>query len=254
MNQLFQENRNAFLLLLALLFILLAAVYFFFYRPHADELAQKMRQEEALTEEIALLKTRIAGISEDDSADIGEVERMLLERNIPREAELDQFLLSLNEIELLSNSRIESMSFGYDGSLPNRFEPVPDANQDDVGQVQAHLETTEEREDRLAAIEAEKVAETERETGETQEVGGTTTFAMAELPEGLEPIVVSLDVLSPDYEHFQLFLQEIEKQERIMIVPSLSFDKPAENELIFAENPDETISVTVDVMTFYYEG
>ncbi|HLT55754.1 MAG TPA: potassium transporter, partial [Bacillota bacterium] len=57
----------------------------------------------------------------------------------------------------------------------------------------------------------------------------------------------------PDYDHFLTFIQEIEKQERMMFVGNLDFQKPAEQELIINEEPTEIIVANVNIVTFFYD-
>lgn len=233
MKQLFQENRNTFLLLLALLFILIFSVYFFLYRPLAADLQQVESQEKGLKDEVVVLEEEIDTISESAEKSNKDLEQLRLMNELPASPELDEFLLTLNEIELISNSGIDEMFFEYQGDLPDRDS------------------TGEEESEEATDIEMDSADE----SGEILEVEETELLLeLEEMPIGLEPIIVTMDIQSPDYEHFQLFLKEIENQERIIVVPSLEFDKPAESEIVFSKNPDETISARIVVMTFYYES
>lgn len=232
MKQLFQENRNALIILLGLLFILLFVVFLFFYRPLAGDLAEKEAEEESLMSDLAILEQRLITGEKEGTNDLDELDAIRLQGRLPSEEKLDELILILNEIELVSGSLVNSISFGYSGSLPDSVIP-------------------QEEESNNEPVDLEKEIE-ERLNPETSEEEGS--IQLTEKPAGLEPIQVTLNVESPDYQHFQLFLKEIEKQERMMIVSSLSFDKPAEEELIFSEEPDETISATVTIMTFYYDN
>lgn len=232
MKQLFQENRNAFLLLLALLFILLISLYFLFYRPLADELQQTKHQEETLQEELTLLEAQIHTGEERTE----EIENMQLERRVPRLPELEALLLTLNEIEVMSNSQISDMSFGYQGGLPER--PIIEEEPEDE-------EESEISDAAASEIEIEGIETT------TETLDSPTAFT--EMPAGLQPVIVTLEVESPDYEHFQSLLKEIEKQERMMIVTNVDFDQSGESAFISAEEPTEAITATLVVSTFYFE-
>lgn len=229
MKQLFEENRNAFLLLLGLFFILLAAVYFLFYNPLAKELKQTESQENALQEDIQLLTSQVEALEVENQSSI-EIENVKLEKKVPKLPELEEFLLTLNEIELLSNSSISEMAFGYQGELPERNQ----------------MEETIDEE-----LTNENEEQANEETGETEE-SVESPLEFLEMPEGLQPVIVTLDVESPDYEHFQLLMREIEKQERLMIVTSVEFDKPAESELVLSEEPSEVITARLVISTFYF--
>ena len=55
-----------------------------------------------------------------------------------------------------------------------------------------------------------------------------------------------------DYEHLLLFLREVEAIERVVRIDSIEFEQIGEVE--FAQiDPDERISVTVQLTTFYSE-
>ena len=234
MKQLFQENRNTFLLLFVLLFILVLSVYFFLYRPLAAELQHEEKQEQVLKDEVAILDERLSTIPGNVEESTKDLEYLRLKDQLPTLPELDEFLLTLNEIELISNSRINEMTFGYQGELPERGSIGDEKGIEDV--TDEFTEAVDE------SMEGEEFSEPE------------LILEMEEMPIGLESIIVTIDVQSPDYEHFQLFLKEIENQERMMVVSSLEFDKPTESEIVFAENPDETILARIVVMTFYYDN
>ncbi|GGN48890.1 hypothetical protein GCM10007971_00980 [Oceanobacillus indicireducens] len=227
MKQLFQENRNTFLLLLALLFILIFSVYFFLYRPLAADLQQVESQEKGLKDEVVVLEEEIDTISESAEKSNKDLEQLRLMNELPASPELDEFLLTLNEIELISNSGIDEMFFEYQGDLPDRDS------------------TGEEESEEATDIEMDSADE----SGEILEVEETELLLeLEEMPIGLEPIIVTMDIQSPDYEHFQLFLKEIENQERIIVVPSLEFDKPAESEAVFNQsaNQNRTSKAVID--------
>lgn len=245
MRNLFQENRNAFLLLLVLLFLLSFTVYFFFFRPLAADLRKAEGQEQTLRTEINKMEVKEAKLKTEQTDGDKEIEELKQRQKIAETPELETFLRTLNEIELVSDSRIDKMSFGYDGEMPE-------------------YEAAEEQEEELTGEEIEDTGEAEK-TGESEATGEAdemmedleeeqeSAIEMAEMPEGLQPIIVTVEIRSPDYEHFQLFLQEIEKQERVMFVSNLEFEKPAERELIIEES-SEAITAALDITTFYYEG
>ncbi|MFD1066569.1 hypothetical protein [Oceanobacillus locisalsi] len=246
MKQLFQENRNAFLLILILLFVLSFTTYFFFVRPLAADLQDAASQEASIQNEIAELEAREEQLEMDTAEENKEAEKLKQEQIIPDTAELESFLLTLNEIELLSNSRINEMSFGYDGEVPER---EVSEEQEEEGATEEEAEDKQNTEESEASEAVEAAEEETKNANEEQ----NQVIDMTETPAGLQPIIVTLQIQSPDYEQFQMFLQEIEKQERAMFVTNLEFEKPAERELVIEES-SETMTATVDITTFYYEG
>src|SRR5690625_7566243 len=59
-----------------------------------------------------------------------DVEQLILENKIPRERELDEYILSLNQLEIITESKIEKIEFVYDSNLEN-IEAVEEENQKD---------------------------------------------------------------------------------------------------------------------------
>lgn len=240
MNNIFQENKQAFLLLLGLLFILIGVFYFLFYQPLTKERDSAVEQEVTLQDEIESLNSEI---NQQDSIEIdnNEFENMILAKKMPDNPELEEFLLTLNEIELVSDSRIENLAFSYDGSLPERLTEEEDE------------ETADTDENSTVGNPGEELVSEEEELIEEAAVEVNSIMEMEGKPENLRLITVRIEVFSPDYDQFQTFLTEIENQERIMMVNRLEFEKPAEQELVIENSEDETIRTVVDVTTFYYD-
>lgn len=225
MNNIFQEKRNTFLLLIGLLFILLMVIYLAFLRPLSGELKMKESSLIDLQGNIASLEKEVSLLAEDETEI--EIEQISLQKRIPLTKELENLVLTLQEIELVSLSRIESIEFHYDSSLPTS-DFLSESESDD---------------------EDEEIAN-EEATGDTETI---PAIDLSEKPESLQIITVRMDVLSPTYEDFLHFITEIEQQERIMSVSRLYFEKPTEEELIIAEEPDETMTYSVEIITFYYD-
>lgn len=221
MSNVLNENKRIFTFILVLLFILLVVVYFTLVRPLERQQESAENNVNTLNDEIAAYEARL----ENDSGGM-DVETLLLEKKVPLTPELESFLLTLQEIELVSDSIIDNVRFRYDGELPES----------------------------LIAEDEEIEGETPVESGEEslEEDDATVTVAEDEnKPENLRVITAEIDVRTSNYETFQNFLTEIEKRERITRVDRLEFEKPAELALI--ENPSEEIVVTIEVSTFYYE-
>ncbi|MBS3682031.1 hypothetical protein KGF86_17705 [Ornithinibacillus massiliensis] len=224
MNSLFHENKQSFLLLLALLFILLTVVYFFFYLPMNQELKSKENNMELVEKDVSTLQSEVMKLEEGNQAG---VEPYMQAEKLPQDPELEKLILTLQEIEFISDSRIDNINFTYGGSKPLRTD-VED-------EVEAEPEPENQDE------ELEEVEQVE------------SVIDLVNKPDNLEVISVSMAVNSPDYEHFQLFLNQIEKQERFMTVSSLHFQKPAERELLLEGDSFQTITANVTITTFYYQ-
>lgn len=245
MNEFFQENRKALFGFIILLFLLLIALYFALLRPLTSDLKRTERAMETLEEDIHRLK--IAMENEEEEKTAWNLES--LRKKVPADKELDPLLLTLDEIEAVSNSRIENIDFTYEADLPEGAlaeEESEEQVDEEVGDEEIEeVDEGEEGEDT-----DEEIAEEEADEAEEEKERERVIFS--EIPEELHTISVSMTVYSPDYEHFRRFLVEMYRSERILLVESLSFEKPAETELLM--NPEEeTISFTIDFLTFYHD-
>ncbi|MFD2046320.1 hypothetical protein ACFSTA_10930 [Ornithinibacillus salinisoli] len=119
MNNLFQENRKILLLLLGLLFLLLLVIFFFFFQPNIQELKSKEGQLRTLENEVANLGTEIENMdeaSENENNDLNSVSN-----KIPMNPAIEGLILTLQEIERISGSSFENISFSYGGTVAQRM-------------------------------------------------------------------------------------------------------------------------------------
>lgn len=219
MNNYFHENKKNAHILLGLFFLLLIVMFFLFLQPLSKELKSTTNLINQTEDDIALLKVQLEN-ADGDTLQSDDLDRLRYANQLPMTPETEEIILMLEEIEFISGSRINDVIFSYDGSLPEQS-------------------TTEE--------------DKEVEQEGTEDVSQDPLIILEEKPEDLQIITLDLSVSSPDYEQFQNFLKEIEKQERMMMVSSMSFQNPAERELLI-ENPNETINANLTISTFYYEN
>ena len=59
-------------------------------------------------------------------------------------------------------------------------------------------------------------------------------------------------MLTKDYDHFNLFIKELESIERIKRIDQVGFLMPGE-EQSYEEETEEAISAVIQVTTFYYD-
>ena len=120
MNNLFQENKNALLLILGLLFLLLFVFFFLFFRPLSEDLKAEEKNVKQLENDIALLEVEVAKAESTDNVD-DKIDTLKLAKKMPLDPELKALILTLEEMEAISESRFDNISFSYDGSIPERF-------------------------------------------------------------------------------------------------------------------------------------
>jgi len=164
-------------------------------------------------------------------------------KKLPLSRQVDEFLLSLLEIEIVSQSQIESIAFNnYEGELS-------DSDRIDGGESESEVAEQEETADE--EVHLDKASEDD--TADLEEPGNPPVSDVADrLPENVRLITLQLDVISPNFERSQKFLKELEKLERLVRVDSLSFSKPGEMELLEADETDIPINMSVTLTTFYY--
>lgn len=244
MNEYFEENKRSLLILGALLLLLALSLYFFLVRPVMADYKSEVENIEDLKDEIASLEEEIASIEETLEED--DIEQLLLENKIPTKKELDEYILSIQQLELHTNSKIEEIEIAYDDSLTIDEEETIE----DEGDIEGEEESVEEDAD--VDYSDDETLDEESDVGEEmdEDMGSDS---LQETPSGLRTMTVSLTAFSPDFDEMLELLRLIEEMERISIVTGLEFEKPSEKDLSFSDNPEETIAFTVKITTFYYE-
>ena len=224
MNNIFEENRNAFLMLSGLLFVLLIVLYFAFISPLLSDLKDERANHIDLQNEIAVLEKQIQQI--DEIQEELTQEQLELQKKVPLTRELEEIVLILQDIELQSSSLIELIDFYYDSSLP-----TPDFSHE---------------------LDADEVIEGANDAeGEENSDKENQTIELKEKPESLQVITISMEITSPSYDDFLQLIKEIEQQERIMSVSKLQFEKTSD--FTVNDEQDELITHKVELMTFYYK-
>lgn len=237
MNEYYEENKRSLILLAVMLFILALVLYFILLRPLLADYKSEEKKITDLENEIQLLEAQINNLKE--SSDDVDLEQLILENKVPSERELDEYILALQQLELYTESRIDSIDFTYDSSFQI----------DVVEEVEDQSEVTEEPGDD-ADTEGE---ETETESEETETTQPTIDPALLnDKPEQLQVMTVRVSAVSPDFDQLIELLKIIENNERISIVTSLNFTKPTEMDLYFADDPSSIIPFEAELTTFYY--
>lgn len=230
MNEYFQENKRSLLLLSGLLFILAIVLFFIIMRPLLADLSTQQKAIIDINGEINVLEQQLENM--ETSVEEIDIEQLILENKIPKSRDLDEYILSLQRLELLTDSRIESIEFVYDSSL--------DVSEEETAETET---------------EAEDEVDTEDEVAEEEGIEEVTIAPsiLNEKPDALQVMTVKLTAISPDFKEFIELLKVIENEERISIVTNLHFLKPAEDALYFADDPSKVIPFEAELTTFYYE-
>jgi type IV pilus assembly protein PilO len=211
--------------IMAIIFLFLAAGLVNYYLFILQPVQSKAEQfETELNQEEALLSTVEASVhNKQEKAFQGTME---LQKKLPVEPLLEQFLLDLEKAEIVSGSFITSMSFGKKG------------NEDSTNLVEQYIEGVEE------AIDSQNDASSE-ETDASQE-----STAKGLIPEGIKRLTVNLTVEAPSYFELEAFLRAIEETRRISKIDELRFS--GNEEAVSTDSEPETLIYTLTVSTFYY--
>lgn len=247
MNDFFQENKRLLLLVTSLLVIFSIVLYFLLSRPLSTDLAQEEQTVLSTKDEIAALQTQVDELN-DDSTDV-DIEELRLEKKVPAQRELPEYILSIEELEQYTKSRIEQIEFTYDSGIDdlNEFE-------EDVVENEDNDEANEEPEDNdeITNEDDETVADDELDDEETVDDEVTPDpEVIEELPEDLEMMTVRVTAQIQTFDAIVSLVRAVENQDRISIVSRIHFTMPTEEDELFSEDM-EYPAVEMDLTTFYY--
>jgi len=212
MNDYIQENKRSLYMLVGLLFLLAIVLFFLVLRPIMNDLEAQKRTNQAKEADIELLESQLANMKKQLEEE--DPEQLVLENKVPSERKIDEYILSLEQLENKTNSEISNIDFVYDSSI----EVVDDINES-----------------------SEDAEETEESPAEEIILGK---------PDELQVITVRFTATSPSFKDFVKLLETIEQEERISIVSNLEFRQPTAYN---ADDDDETVSFDVHLTTFYYQ-
>lgn len=226
--------------------VLIFAVYYYLVKPVQDE-EQSIQREissleteiSALEETIATHKTQLAQTSTNEFA---------LRKKVPASRELDALILSIEEAEYLTGTRVQGIEFNnYDAlvSSSGLQDPMAANPQSEEGQL------TVDGSEQVEPIEPE-TNESDNAESEVSEALPVSTIAVETLPPSLKLITFNINVAAPNDVNLLQFIEEIEKKERVMRIDIIDFALPGEEDK-FTEEASEIVTADIQVTTFYYE-
>lgn len=228
MNDLMSNKKTATLVIAAFVALILGAIYYLFIYPLNEEKNTKESTVMTVQSEIAVLEEQLVApvVVEEETEEQG----FDLKKKVPPTRGLDELIRSIEEVEQVTESIVESIDFNnYDGLVAESV---------------------------LAPTETEDGVETTEDTTTTEATTDTETpvspVAGIVLPPQLKLLTFNISVLTKDYDHFKLFIEELEALERIVRVDQLSFAVPGE-EQFYEMDSDETVAAEIQVTTFYYD-
>lgn len=231
-----ENKRSAVLLIFLLVAVVFVAGYYYLVLPQKEEVAMKETSVLNLQAEIASLDQQTS-VLEGEAVE-AEDSIYTLRKKVPENRAIDQLLLSIQEIELVTNSRADNIAFNnYDGLVAESGLNVP------LEEVVEETEQTEASE----AVGTTDVTET------VTEEPPVSPIASEAMPPSLKLITVSLDIRSENYESLKTFLKELEALERVTRIDSIDFGLPGELKEVEVDTSDVT-SASIQITTFFYDG
>ncbi|KXH87316.1 hypothetical protein [Sporosarcina sp. HYO08] len=228
----FAENKLLALLLGLLAFVLLGAVYYYLIYPKIAEKDQLERSITQIQQETIALEKQIIALSKVETSTSDDYE---LRKKLPVSRDLDKLLRDLNEVELISESKIIAITFN---------------NYDDEVSQSTKLTPAEEEAKKEAEEQQEEQAQKQEENSEEEKP--VTFIDITTLPPELKLMTLHIDLMTLDADYLMLFLKELESLERVVRIDTIDIAQPGEGELAL-KDPDKRISVSVQLTTFYSE-
>ncbi|WP_203246787.1 hypothetical protein [Sporosarcina beigongshangi] len=238
MNSITSDKKTGLLLLGLLTVALLAAVYYYLVNPLSEEKQRKEVNISSLHSEIDTMQGQIAVQGTEETS---EESLFLLRKKLPGNRELDKLIRSIQEIEFVSDSQIEAITFNnYDETVAESNLIVPDTEVDSENIDEASSEQSEE-------------GQSDVDSDDRQVEMPVSPVADTSLPEQLKLLTFSIDVKTKNFEALQHFLKEVEGLERIVRIDAVEFSLPGEEQEFNIESTD-SIGATVQLTTFFYLG
>lgn len=236
MNEVYQDNKKVLIALLVVLLLAAAALFYFLVMPLKSGIKSSNNAIVSLENDKQYYQTLIDNLMNAEPE--LNVEELLYEKRIPKESNVDEYILSLQNLELVAGSRINSIAFVYDSGI----EIVDDGE-----------ETAVEQPAETPVADGEQ-AEGDAEAPETPVTPDPAIIN--EKPSSLQVIAVNITAKARNFEEFLNLIETIENQERISIVSNLTFTKPGEVAQITGAHvlDREMIEFTAQLTTFYYPG
>ena len=175
------------------LFILGGLFYFLLVKPTNERIELLKTQS---------LKTEVSEPVNEEPVSFSESEVALLTQKVPITREEESIILDLEKSALASDTLLDSIVFQYDGLINEQFTEV-------------------ENEDGSPSETDTELVISDDTIQQTQPVPA---------PPDLKTIVVELEIQSKDYESMLLFLEEMEKLNRIYTIETFAFTGFSEGE------------------------
>ena len=189
------ENKVLVALLGLIAFLLIGVAYYYIILPKGEEQTRIKYAIRELKIENSELENQVAVLSVVETDDANEYD---LRKKLPDSRELDKLLHTIQEVELMSESKIISISFNnYDAEVSQTIK---------TPEVEDKAEESAEEVDETESDDEEKETESEDEKTEVDMEKPMTPIDISLLPEELKVISLKITLQLLDYDHILHFL------------------------------------------------
>lgn len=255
MKNISSNARNTLILVSVLILALLFAVYYYVVLPKTNEVEATQTAITDLKNEIVSINDQILIIEDEQNQALANL--FTLRQKVPATRDIESFIRDIEEVEAITGSRIENISFNnYDAQVSGAGLVDPNAPAPVEGQATEGQATTPTATEAQPATESQPAVEGQQTTEGQQaqeETLPVATIDPATLPGELQMITLSVSVLSPNFETLQEFIKEFERMDRVVKVDTFNFALPGEEDFISAD-PNYEVSAEIQITTFYYVG
>ncbi|MFJ7913635.1 MULTISPECIES: potassium transporter [unclassified Lysinibacillus] len=236
------SKNSTILILTALIAAILFALYYYIVTPKLEEVDAKESSNIALQQEVSTIQEQIALIEKNGKSN--STSNLILRKKVPQTRAIDEVIRNIEEIEVVTGTRVEAMDFNNYDSLVME-SAITDPNS---------TNSEEQADTQQSATEADEQAVAKNdETSEVKDKIPTATLNKDSLPKELKLVTFDIEVVALDNKAMVEFIKEIEKIDRVMKIDAIDFTLTGE-EAKFQEDADTTLKATIQVTTFYYEG
>jgi len=248
-NAISSSKKNVLILTSVLVAALLFALYYYVILPKQQEVETLANTNTSLQSEISSIRTQMITLEEEKKNSM--VNLFTLRKKVPANRDVEQMIRSIEEIETITGTRIESISFNNDTSVLDTASVASNAPAE-ANQTTTPANETAATIQQEAQSNGDTAGNAETATVNTTEQAPISTLAPESIPKELKLMTLSIDVLSPNFETLQQFIEEFEKMDRVVKVDTLDFSLPGEADFM-AEDPELTVQSKIQITTFYYE-
>lgn len=214
-----RKHWQVFIVSLVTLFIIGFLFFLLFIRPtdiRVDLLTKQSRNIEV--KEPTRVKEEVVTYSEK--------ELILLSQKVPLKREEESIILDLEKSALASDTLLDSIVFQYDSYLNEQPGEI---------EVQEDVQTDNK---------------SEMVNAEGEGLNTTQELVLTGVPDDLQAILVELNIQSKDYESMLLFIQEMEKLNRVYAIKTFAFTGFSEGEERVGPMED-ILTYSIQLVTYY---